>query len=165
VALSSDDHVRHSMPFTEGPPPHQLQGRVESQYLVGIASPFGHSITHHSSDISGVGAVVIAMRGLDTHGSKAGDEWGVGAFAPGDLTPGSLRQIPEIDFATRCFGLSGHGRKPFALPLLDHCRITLIRPLQRVLRRQSQLWPTVLPPPSISRSQSAIVPMDVRCFD
>jgi hypothetical protein len=41
---------------------------------------------------SGAGAVVIAMRGPDTHGSKARDEWGVGAFAPGDPTPDSLRQ-------------------------------------------------------------------------
>ena len=49
------------------------------------------------------------------------------------------RLVPEIHLATGCFGLSGNGREPFASPLFDRFRIALVRPLQRFLRRQSQL--------------------------
>jgi hypothetical protein len=36
------------------------------------------------------------------------------------------RLIPEIDVATRCFGLPGNRRELLALPCLDRGRVTLI---------------------------------------
>ena len=66
-------------------------GSVESQYLVGIASPFGHSIRHHSSGRGWCGCNRDARAGPARQQSER--PGGVGAFAPGDPTPGSLRQF------------------------------------------------------------------------
>ncbi len=46
--------------------------------------------------------------------------------------------VPEEDFGAFCLRLPGNGREGFSLPFLDGCRIALISPLQRLLRRQPQ---------------------------
>jgi len=47
--------------------------------------------------------------------------------------------IPEEHLPTLCLGLSRNGRIGLAPPSLDRRRISLIRPLQRLLRCQIEL--------------------------
>ena len=66
-------------------------GRVESQYLVGSASPSGHSRSSHSS-VLGFREVVVAVGGADPDPGVARYEPVGRALAPGHGFPGLRRK-------------------------------------------------------------------------
>ena len=65
-----------------------FSGSVESQYLVGSASPSGHSISSHSATVLGE---QIIVPGADTHTRKSRGQLVGRAFPPRHRTPGMLR--------------------------------------------------------------------------
>ena len=62
-------------------------GKVESQYLVGAASPAGHSTTK-PFDRMRRHELVVARRRPDPHGGKARRQGLVGALTPFHVVPG-----------------------------------------------------------------------------
>ena len=64
-----------------------LAGMVESQYLVGSDSFFGHSIKSHSSGCGSV-LLVIAMGRTYADSGETGTQLSLTALAPGNVLPG-----------------------------------------------------------------------------
>ena len=92
-------------------------GRVESQYLVGSASPSGHSISSHSCD--SVLRDQLVMPDADAHAREARGQPIGRAFPPRDRAPGMLGQSKRQLFGRDQIGLVAPPRivQRFAAPL------------------------------------------------